>query len=347
MERASASGPRDRKEGAPQPKRGEAPVAATRPAVVGVSGGRSGGKTAVGVPDRSLETEPPDLPPLAQQRDHFRYLASPRTRTGVFIGLHTFQDRPVQARQVDPELVYERRNLYIVAHVGGAFTYKRFEVSIDVPFVGLADNDYYQQGEMVRTVRKTDRANLSVAIKYSALWRVRGHLFLLAPFLVAELPSGTREQYQVNLAGQQVVKETSGPRVAAVLPGVSAGWRYGRWSAVVSLGADLWYTLRDAYYDVPLGASAPPQPSVALQAAYQLGVTVVRDVVLTLALHQVNELVPRRDDMDNDALYLVPGIRLQPYRGLYGQVGISVLLRRSAHQSRWGMITLQMGYEFR
>jgi hypothetical protein len=187
-------------------------------------------------------------------------------------------------------------------------------------------------------------------VKYTFSLERRGHRLLLAPFFAVGAPTGMREQYSVRLAGQPVTKQSSGPATASLMPGLAAGWRHGIWAAVVSVGSEAWLTLRDTYYDPrhpPVGETRPKQPGVALHAAYQLSVTLVRDVGLSLALHQVHELVARADGGDDDRLYAVPGIRLQPYRGFFGHVGVAFRLSRIKRESQSAMITLQAGWEFR
>ena len=86
--------------------------------------------------------------------------------------------------------------------------------------------------------------------------------------------------------------------------------------------------------------------AVDLMGAYQFGFMPFRDMAVTLALlHRRTLTDPVAKQVD--LLWLAPGIRLQPYLGLYGHLGFMVPLDGRTRARAPVMITLQAGWEFR
>lgn len=292
----------------------------------------------------SLETDPPPLLPMALGRAVFLWPASPRLRTGAWLAVHYFVEPRRTFRQFDPELVYRKADSFLVAQVGGAFRIGPVELSMAIPFVGLFNAAFYE-GELVdRQARKVDRADLRIGLKYGLRFQRGRDLWLVTPYLALTAPTGKRESYQVSVAGHPVLHYTVPPRGVSVLPGLAAGWRRKLWSAVVSLGGLVTVPLESV--DDTGVAGEESRLEVSLVTAYQFGFTPFRDLSVTLALLHVRELY-RVEREKRDLFLAAPGLRLQPYLGLYGHLGVTAPLGRVSRRELPVMVTLQAGWEFR
>ena len=291
----------------------------------------------------SLEVDPCDLLPLALDRNRFIWLASPRLRTSAWVMVHGFSNPSVRYRKYEPEIVYDKKDLSLAAEVGGAVRLGRFELSLVVPFVGMMLSDFYQKGVVDQDVSKTDRADMSVTGKIGFRWKRRRNVWLLSPYLTLGLPTGSRERYSVGLGGRTVEHDTAAPLAFSFLPGVAVGWRNGMFSAVVSVGVLTRVVARDKHYtDEPVG-----QTTASWFSAYQFGITPFRDIVGTIGLQHVHQLIDRVPGESEDLLFFAPGVRFQPYHGLHGHVGLSIPITKKTLATAPVMLTLEMGWEFR
>ncbi|MDY0003382.1 MAG: hypothetical protein RBU30_18935, partial [Polyangia bacterium] len=122
------------------------------------------------------------------------------------------------------------------------------------------------------------------------------------------------------------------------------GWRRTMWSAVVSVGGLVNVPVEDT--DKVSVAEDPTGLEASLMTAYQFGFTPFRDLSVTMALLHVRELY-RVDQEKRDLFMAAPGLRLQPYLGLYGHIGVMAPLGRVSRRAQPLMLTLQAGWEFR
>jgi hypothetical protein len=270
--------------------------------------------------------------------------ASPRLRTAAWVAVHYFVESTKTYRRFDPELVYQKADSFLVAQVGGALRLGPVELSLAAPFVGLFAADFYEKGIVDRQVRKIDRADMRLALKYGFRIQRGRDLWLLTPYLAVSAPTQQREKYELSLAGHPVVHYTAPPRAVSVMTGLAAGWRRNYWSAVISIGGLVTVPVdRDP---VPETGEPARRLEASLMSAYQLGFTPFRDFGVTLALLHLREVTVSVKDQ-RDLFLLAPGLRLQPYLGLYGHIGVMIPMGRTTRRRQPVMITLQAGWEFR
>lgn len=338
----TTAGPADGKELQPQAKEGD-PEPRGRPVPAGVLPPKQRRRVVSTrrVP-RSLETDPVDVIPLPLDRDRFIWPASPRLRTGAWFAVHGLVARSVRFRQYEPEIVYEKKHIVLMTEVGGAVRLNRFELSVSVPLVGQLGADFYQKGLVDHTVAKLDRVDLSITTKAAFRFRRKKSIFLLTPYISLGVPSGSRELYSTNIGGRTVEHFTAGPLAVSVLPGLAAGWRRGMFSAVLTVGiltrVGVRRLLRD---DEEIGPT-----TASWIAAYQFAFAPWRDIVLVLTLSHVHQLLHRTKDGSEDAYLFSPGIRFQPWAGLFGHVGVSIPIGKPSFRFVPKVITLCAGYEF-
>ncbi|MFH2008877.1 MAG: hypothetical protein ABI333_19975 [bacterium] len=338
----AAARPADAQERREQPKVGEPVVPAVRRVLPEVLPPKKRRKR--GTPPRrplTLEADPADLLRLPPDRDRFVWLASPRLRSAAWLSMHIFQNPEQRFRKYEPESVYDKQDWYLFGEVGGALKLGRFELSVAVPFVGMAAANFYQKGVVDREVRKPDRADMNATLKVAFRVEDRKNVVLLTPFVALGFPTGQREQYSVPLGDRTVQHETSGPQGVSTLPGLAIGWRRGMLSAVASFGVLARVITKDEFGDVAKGTT-----SVSWMGAYQFGVTPFRDLALTLGLFHLHQLNHRDGGAGEDLLFVAPGLRLHPYQGLYGHLGVSIPMTNETRDRAPLMVTLEAGWEF-
>lgn len=281
---------------------------------------------------------------MAPSRGVYLWPASPRLRSAVWLAVHYFADPERAYRRYDPEFLYTRKDGYLVAHLGGAFRLGPVELSGAIPFVGLYSADFYERGVVDREVRKVDRAPMRLGVKYGVRIQRGKDIWLLTPYVALSLPTGTRQGYSVSLGGLSVTHASAPPKIIGVMPGIGVAWRRGWWSLTASISTvvALPFHRRDALEPGDSDADV----AVDLLGAFQFGFMPFRDMAITLALlHRRTLTDPVAKQVD--LLWLAPGIRLQPYLGLYGHLGFMVPVDGRSRARAPAMVTLQLGWEFR
>ena len=291
----------------------------------------------------SLETDPPPLPQVAPNRAVFQWPASPRLRTGVWIAVHFFKAPEQTYRRYDPELVYRKQDKHFMGQLGGALRLGPVELSLAAPFVGLLISDFYEKGVVDREVRKTDRADLRLGLKYGFRIRDDRDLWLITPYVAVTAPSGKHRKYEVSLGGHPVTHYTSPGESVVLLPGVAAGWRRGWWSVSVSVGPRV--SLPVERDEDPGDDPTPRDIEIDWVGAYQFGFSPFRDLGFTVAVLHSRRLTEPAEQQ-RDLFWFATGLRLHPYLGLYGHIGIAVPVGPPAQRDQPLMVTLQTGWEF-
>jgi len=339
----SASAPADAKEKKPQPKVGDPEALRPRRVRPGVLPPKKRRKRRKSTSrPLTLVTDPADLLRMPTDRDRFIWLASPRLRSSAWLAIHMFQYPEQRFRKYEPESVYDKDDTYLVGEVGGALKLGRFELSVALPFVGMAGSSFYQKGVVDREVRKADRANMNATLKVALRVEGRKNVVLITPYVALGFPTGQREQYSVRLGDRTVQHVTSGPQEVSTLPGLAVGWRRGMLSAVASFGVLTRVVTRDKFGDVGKGTT-----NVAWMGAYQFGVSPYKDLAITLGLFHLHQLTRRGEDDDDgeDLLFVTPGLRLHPYRGLYFHLGVSIPMTKETRNRAPIMVTIEAGWE--
>lgn len=339
-----SAGPADAKELHPQAKEGDPVDPRRRPVPAGVLPPlhRKRHVSDRRAP-RSLETDPADLIPLPIDRERFLWAASPRLRSGAWFAVYGLAGRSVRFRKYEPEIVYDKMDRVLMAEVGGALRLGRFELSMSLPLVGQLRADIYQQGVVDHDVNKVDRMDLALTAKVAFPFRRGKNTWLLTPYMTLGLPTGSRELYTTSIGGRTVEHLTAGPKAVAAMPGVAAGWRRGMFSAVVSVGI----LTRVLTHHELTPEEERGQTSASWIGAYQLAFSPWRDIVFILGLAHLHQLLDRTPDHREDIFLFTPGVRFQPWAGLFGHVGASIPLGKRSRESVLWVITLAMGWEFR
>jgi hypothetical protein len=343
---AVSTGPADAKEQVPQAKDGDPVEPQRRPALAGVLPPMHRKRPArKRRPPRSLETDPADLIPLPIDRDRFLWAASPRLRSGAWYAAYALVGRSVQFHQYEPEIVYEKKDTVLMTEVGGAVRLGRFELSLDLPLVGQLQADFYQKGVVDQRASKVELIDPFITAKVAFPFRQgRGKsVWLLTPYITLGLPIWKRGQYSANIGGRTVTHFTSGPKAVAALPGVAMGWRRGMFSAVVSVGILARVTIRDERTPDP----EEGRTSASWIGAYQLSVAPFRDIVFSVGLTHLHQLLDRVAGDSEDVLLVTSGVRFQPWAGLFGHVGVSAPLGKASKARVAPVISLAVGWEFR
>jgi len=337
------AGPADAKELHPQAKEGDPEDPRRRPVPAGVLPPlpRKRAVAAQRTP-RSLETDPVDLVPVPIDRDRFLWPASPRLRTGTWFAVHGLAGRSVRFRKYEPEIVYDKQDTVLMAEVGGAIRLGRFEFSMSLPLVGQLQADFYQKGVVDHEVSKVDRMDLSLTTKVAFPFRRGKDNWLLTPYFTLGVPTGSREIYSTNVGGRTVQHFTAGPQAASAMPGLAAGWRRGMFSAVVSVGILTRVLTRDKLTPDALQG----ETTASWLGAYQFAFTPWRDVVLILGLSHLHQLLKRGDGKPEDIFWFAPGVRFQPWAGLFGHVGALLPLGKRSRSDASAVITVAIGWEF-
>jgi hypothetical protein len=280
---------------------------------------------------------------VAPSRAVFQWPASPRLRTGVWIAVHFFKSPEQTYRRYDPELVYRKQDKHFMGQLGGALRLGPVEVSLAAPFVGQMLSDFYEKGVVDREVRKTDRADLRLGLKYGFRIRDDRDLWLITPYVAVTAPTGEHRKYEVSLGGHPVTHYTSPGKSVVLLPGVAAGWRRGWWSVSVSVGPRVSLPVhRD---EDPEDDPTPRDVEIDWVGAYQFGFSPFRDLGFTVAvLHRRRLTEPA--EQQRDQFWFATGLRLHPYLGLYGHIGVAVPVGPPASRHQPLMVTLQTGWEF-
>jgi len=291
----------------------------------------------------SLETDPPPLLQMAPSRAEYIWPASPRLRTGAWVTAQFYVDPSRAYRRYDPEFIYEKQDSYVVAQLGAALRLGPAEVNVAIPFVGLSAADFYEKGVIDREVRKIDRADMRIGVKYAFRIERGRDLWLLTPNVSVSVPTGSRDRYEVSLGGHPVTHFTSPGRSVGVLTGLATGWRRGWWSLVFSLGALVTVPVnRDAEREERY---ADLSTEVDLLDAFQVGLSPFRDLSFTVALMHRRRLSDPVGEQ-YDLFWLAPGLRLQPYQGLFGQLGVMFPVSSQSRARVPTMVMLQAGWEF-
>jgi len=341
-----STGPGDAKEELPQAKEGDPVDPRRRPVIPGVLPPRRH-KRYVNTPRvvLTMDSGPADLIPLPIDRERFLWAASPRLRTGVWFAVYGLGGHSVRYRKYEPEIVYEKKDRVLTAEVGAAVRFGRFELSTSVPLVGQLTVDFFQKGVVDHQVSKVDRMDMSMTAKVAfPLGRRAGEsAWILTPYFTLGVPTGERRLYATSIGGRTVQHFSAGPKAVSALPGVAVGWRRGMFSAVVSVGIltrvfiSEWLRL-----DEEVGRT-----TASWIGSYQLAFTPWRDVVFIAGLSHLHQLLYRSKENREDLVFFTPGIRFQPWAGLYGHAGVSIPLRKSNQSSRAAVVTLAVGWEFR
>ncbi len=341
-----SAGPDDSKELRPQAKEGD-PVDSQRSTVtVGVLPPLHRKRHVIKRrTPRSLETDPADLIPVPIDRERFLWAASPRLRSGAWYAVHGLGGRFMRFREYEPELVYDKKDIVFMTGVGGAVRLGRFELSMDLPLVGQLQSSFFQKGVVDHKVSKVDRMDLSFTTKVGFSFRqgLGKTVWLLTPYFTLGVPTGSRKLYSTSIGGRTVEHFTAGPKALSALPGVAAGWRRGMFSAVASVGILTRVLVRDKLID----DEEVGQTSASWIGAYQFAFTPWRDVVFSLGLVHMHQLLDRSPDDAEDLFWFTPGVRFQPWEGLFGHIGASIPLSRDISRTVSTVVTLAVGWEFR
>ncbi len=337
------TGPADSKELHPQPKTGDPVASRRRPVSAGVLPPLRRRRVVITRrKPRSLDTDPVDLIALPIDRERFVFAASPRLRSGAWFSVYGMTGRSVRFREYEPEIVYDKKDTVLMTEVGGALRLGRFELSMNLPLVGQYQGDFYQKGVVDHEVNKVDRMDLALTLKVGFRFPRGKDLWLLTPYFTLGTPTGSRKQYTTSIGGREVQQVTAGPKAFAALPGLAVGWRRGMFSAVVSVGI-----LTRVLSNHKL---TPEQQrgdiSVSWLGAYQFAFIPWRDIVLILGFSHVHQLKDRTVGEPEDLFFFTPGVRFQPWAGLYGHAGVSVPMDPRSKEGAPVTVTLSAGWEF-
>jgi hypothetical protein len=261
---------------------------------------------------------------------------------GAWFAVYGLAGRSLRFRKYEPEIVYEKKDTVMMTGVGGSLRLGRFELSMSLPLVGQFQADFYQKGVVDHEVTKVDRMDLAITAKVAFPIRRGKNVWLLTPYVTLGVPTGSREQYVTSIGGRTVEHFTAGPKALAALSGVATGWRRGMFSAVVSVGVLVRVLTRhELTPDEEKG-----QTSASWIGAYQLALNPWRDVVFILGLAHMHQLLDRTPDDREDIFVFTPGVRFQPWAGLFGHVGLSIPLGKRSRESVSLAGTLAVGWEF-
>ena len=134
-----------------------------------------------------------------------------------------------------------------------------------------------------------------------------------------------------------------GPKAISAMPGVALGWRRGMFSAVVSLGVLARVTTHHELTPKELQG----RTSASWIGAYQFAFTPWRDIVFIVGLTHLHQLLKRAVGSREDIFLFAPGVRFQPWEGLFGHVGVSVPMGKRSWESVSLVVAMAIGYEFR